>query len=129
MKQKSVSAAAFFVLLALTTASAYGGPLAGGATQQGALQDMEKNLSDLGDLVVLDGSDAKHYSSNLQDLVGQYYQIVTVRGQKSLQLLGRATEDLKVDKVELKDKILFSKVTDSSYSAGLNIPWLNEEQQ
>jgi len=104
---------------------AVAGPIAGGAAPSAV--DGDAALSGISKLILLDESDAKAYASNLQNLVGQYYQIVPIpNGGHALQLLGRASEDMKVDKIELKDnKILFKKVTDSTYSAGITIPWLN----
>lgn len=86
---------------------------------------MDSNLKSLSELLLLSETDAKQYSSNLQNLIGQYYQIVTVDGHKALQPLGRALEDMKVDKLELKDKVIFKKVIDKNYNSGINIPWLD----
>jgi hypothetical protein len=107
------------------TSMSHAGPISVDKESAPSSDQMDKNLESISKLLVLEETDARHYSSNLQNLVGNYYQVITNDSGPVLQLLGRASEDMKVDKFELKDKILFKKITDKNYNAGVNIPWLN----
>ena len=116
--------ASLAICLAFTAGCACAAPVVSDQSQPDE-DGMKSNLQSLSTLLLLQDTDAKSAANNLTNTVGQYYQIVTqADGSKAVQLLGRAAEDLQVDKIELMDKILFQKVIDNTYDAGIAIPWL-----
>jgi hypothetical protein len=115
-----------FGLVSLFISScACAGPVVNNGDRKTTKQEESANLMTISKLLLLDETDAKQYRSNLQNLVGNYYQIKEQNGINVIELLGRATENLTVDKIEIKDSVLFNRITDENYQIGISIPWLN----
>ena len=91
-----------------------------GVSDAAIRQQTEEALQALTRLTFLSENDAHQYARNVQSLTGYY---AYVKEDKTVVLLGES-EPAKVQRIDLKDDVIFRGVVKNGYNAGIGIPIL-----